>query len=72
MNSNLNVSDENLNRCLFSTSDVKQSQTARTFRHNSKGIISLEAFQDPTGKYRHKKFFHWNKQLQQYLYLTNE
>ena len=44
MNNNLNVIDENLHRSLFFISDVKQSQIARTIRHNSKGIISREAF----------------------------
>ena len=57
MNSNLNVGDENLHRSLFSISDVKQSQIARTFRHNSKGIISREAFRDSDGKYSHENFF---------------
>ena len=36
MNNNLNVTDQNLHRSLFSISDVKQSQIARTIRHNSK------------------------------------
>ena len=44
MKSNLNVSDENLHRSLFSILDVKQSQIAQTIVHNSKGIISREAF----------------------------
>ena len=44
MNSNLNRSDDILHHSLFSTSDVKQNQIARTIRHNSKGIICREAF----------------------------
>ena len=44
MNSNLNVSNENLHRSLFSTSDVKHSQNVRAIRHTSKRIISREAF----------------------------
>ena len=35
MNSNLNVSDENQHRSLFSTSGAKMSQIARIIRHNS-------------------------------------
>ena len=50
MNNNLNVSDENLHRSLFCISDVKQSQIDRTVRHNSKGIISREAFRDSDGE----------------------
>ena len=46
MNNNLNVSDENLHRSLFSISDLKQSQIAQTIRHNSKRIINREAFRD--------------------------
>ena len=38
MNNNLNVSDENLHRSLFSISEVKQSQIAQTIRHNSKKL----------------------------------
>ena len=38
MNNNLNAIDENLHRSLFSISDVKQSQIARTMRHNSKEL----------------------------------
>ena len=72
MNSNLNVSDENLFRSLFSTSEVKQSQIARTIPHNSKRIISREAFQDSNGKHSHKNFFHWNDQFQQQFFLTDE
>ena len=60
MNSNLIVTDENLHRSLFSTSDVKQSQIARTIRHNIKGNISREAFRDSDGKYSHENFIHWN------------
>ena len=56
MNNNLNVSVENLHRSLFSLSDVKESQIARTIRHNSKGIISREAFRDSDGNYSHENF----------------
>ena len=72
MNSNLNVIDESLHRSFFSTSDVKQSQIAQKIRTNSKGKISREAFQGSDGKYSHKKFFHWNDQIQQQFFLTNE
>ena len=72
MNNNLNVSDENLHRSLFSISDVKQSQIARTNRHNSKGIISREAFRDSDEKYSHENFIHWNAQFQKQFFLTNE
>ena len=72
MNYNLNVSDENLHRSLFSISDVKQSQIARTIRHNSKEIISREAFRDSDGKYSHENFIHWNAQFQKRFFLTNE
>ena len=72
MNNNLNVSDENLHRSIFSISDVKQSQIARTIRHNSKGIISREAFRDSDGKYSHETFIHWNAQFQRHFFLTNE
>ena len=72
MNNNLNVSDENLHRSLFSTSDKKQSQIARTIRHNSKGIFSRKAFQDSDEKYTHENFIHWNAQLQKQFFLTNE
>ena len=72
MNSNLNVSDENLHSSLFSASEVKQIQIARTIRHNSRGIISLEAFRDSDGKYSHENFYHWNDQFQQEIFLTNE
>ena len=72
MNSNLNVSDENLHCSLFSTSEVKQGQIARTIRHNSKGIISRDAFRDSDGKYNHENFIHWNDQFQQEIFLTNE
>ena len=41
-------------------------------RHNSKGIISREAFQDSDGKYSNENFIHWNDQLQQEFFLTNE
>ena len=50
MHINSNVSDENLHRSLFSISDVKQSQIARTIRLDSKEIISREAFGDSDGK----------------------
>ena len=72
MNSNLNVSDENLHRSLFPISDVKQSQIARTIRHNSKSIISREAFRDSDGKNSHENLLHWNDELQQQFFLTNE
>ena len=72
MNNNLNVSDENQHRSLFSISDVKQSQIARTIRHNSKGIISREAFRDSEGKYSHENFFHWNAHFQKQFFQTNE
>ena len=65
MNSNLNVSVENLHRNFFSISDVKQSQIAQTICHNSKGIISQEAFRDSDGKYSQENFIHWNDQFQQ-------
>ena len=65
MNSNSNVSDENL---LFSTSDVKQIQSAWKIRHNSKGIISREAFQDSDGKYSHENFIHWNDEFQEQFF----
>ena len=72
MNNNLNVSDENLHRSLFSISDVKQSQIIRTIRHNSKRIISREAFRDSVGKYSHENFIRWNAQFQKQFFLTNE
>ena len=72
MNNNLNVSDENLHRSLFSISDGKQSQIARTFRHNSKKIISREAFRDSDGKFSHENFIHWNAQFQKQFFLKNE
>ena len=72
MNNNLNVSDENLHRSLFSISDVKQSQIPRTIRHNSKRIISREAFRDSDGKYSHENFIHWNAQFQKQFFLKNE
>ena len=72
MNSNLNVSYENLRSSLFSTSDVKRSQIDRTIRHNSKRLISLEAFRDSDGKNSHENFYHWNDQFQQEIFLTNE
>ena len=53
MNNDLNSSDQNLHRSLFSTSDLKKSQIARTIRHNSKEIINREAFRDSDGKYNH-------------------
>ena len=56
INTNLKVSDENLHSSLFSTSDIKQIQIARTIRHKSKGIISREALQDSDGKYSHENF----------------
>ena len=72
-NNNLNVSDENLHRSLFSISDVKHSQIARKIRHNSKRIISREAFRDSDGKYSHENFINWNAQFQKHFFcLTNE
>ena len=68
MNNNLIVSDENLYRRFFSISDVKQSQIARTICHNSKGIISREAFQDSDGKYSHENFIHRNAQFQKQFF----
>ena len=53
MNNDLNSSDQNLHRSLFSTSDLKKSQIVRKIRHNSEGIISREAFRDSDGKYSH-------------------
>ena len=72
MNNNLIVSDENLHRSLFSISDVKQSQIARTIRHNSKGIISRETFRDSDEKYSHENFILWNARFQKQFFLTNE
>ena len=72
MNNNLNVNDEDLHCSLFSTSDVKQSQIARTIRHNSEGIISREAFRDSDGNYSHENFIHWNAQFQRQFFLTSE
>ena len=72
INSNLNVGDENLYHRLFSTSDVKHSQIARTIRHNSKGIISRDAFRDSDGKNSHANLIHWNHQFQQQFFLTKE
>ena len=72
MNNNLNVSDENLHRRLFSISDAKQSQIARTISHNSKGNISREAFRDSDGKNNHENFIHRNAQFQKLFFLTNE
>ena len=68
MNSDLNVSNENLHRSLFSTSDVKHSQIVRKIRHNSKRIISREAFRDSDGKHSHENLIQW-KQL---FFLKNE
>ena len=51
MNISLNVSDENLHRNVFATSDAKQIQIARKICHNSNRIISREAIQDSDGKY---------------------
>ena len=59
MKSNLIVSDENLHRSFFSTSDVKQSQIAWTIRHNSQGTISSEAFQDFSNK--------WNNNFSEFM-----
>ena len=56
MNSNLNISDENLHQSRFSTSNVKQGQIARAIRLIGKGIISREAFQDSDGKKSHENF----------------
>ena len=72
MNSNLNVSNENLDRKFSSTSDIKQSQIARKIRDNSKGIISQEAFRDSDGKYSHEDFIYWNDQFQQEVFLAKE
>ena len=72
MNSNLNVSDENLHRSLFSISDVKQSQIGRTIRYNSERIFSREAFQDSDGKYSQENFIHWNDQFLQQFFQSNE
>ena len=72
MNNNLSVSNENLHCSLFSISDVKQSQIAKAFCHNSKGIISRETFRDSDGKYSHENFIHWNAQFQKQFFLTNE
>ena len=58
MNSNLNVSNENLHRSLFSKSDVKRSQIALTIRHNSKRIISREALRDSDEKCSQENFIH--------------
>ena len=68
MNSNSNVSDENLHLSFFSISHVKQSQIARTICHNSNNIISWEAFRDSDGKYSHENFVHWNDQFQQHFF----
>ena len=72
MNSNLKVSNENLDRRPFSTSDIKQSQIARAICHNNKGIISREASRDSDGKYNHENFIYWNNQFQQEIFLANE
>ena len=72
MNNDLNSSDQNLHRRFFSTSDLKKSQITRTIRHNSEGIISREAFRDSDGKYNHDNFVHWNKQIQQEIFLAKE
>ena len=72
MNNNLNVSDGSLIRSLFSISDVKQSQFARTIRHISKRIFRREAFRDSDGKYSHENFIHWNAQFQKQFFLTSE
>ena len=72
MNNNLNVSDENLHRSLFSISDAKHIQIARTIRHNCKGALSREAFRDLDGKKNHENFIHWNAQFQKQFFLTNE
>ena len=56
-NSNLNVGDENLHRSPSSASNIKQGQIARTFRHNSKGIIIQDALQDLDGMTLMKLFF---------------
>ena len=68
MNNDLNSSDQNLHRSLFSTSNLKKSQIIRTIGHNSKGIISREAFRDSDGKYNHDNFVHWNNQFQQEIF----
>ena len=64
MNSDFNVSDENIRR--------KQSQIVRTIRHNSKRIVSREAFRDSDGNKSHENFFHWNNQFQQKFFVRNE
>ena len=50
MNDDWNASDQNVILKLFSTSELKKSQTDRIIRHNSKGIISREALQEYDGK----------------------
>ena len=72
MNSNLNLSLENLHRSLFSTSDVNQIQSVRTVCHNRKEIIIREVFRDWDGKYRHQNFIQWNDQFQQEIFPVNE
>ena len=56
----------------FLTSDLKKSQIAKTIRHNSKRIISREAFRDSDGKYNHDNFVHWNNQFQREIFLAKE
>ena len=57
MNSNLNINNENLHGCLFSTSDMKHSRITQTFCHKSQGILSREACPEPDGKNNHENFF---------------
>ena len=71
MNKDLNSSDQNLHRS-FLHIKFKKSQIARTIRHNSKGIISREAFRDLDGKYNHDNFVPWNNQFQQQIFLAKE
>ena len=70
MNSNPNVSDQNLHRRFFSTSDLKQSQVAQKFCQNSKGVISQEAIRTSEQKYSHENFVFWNDQFQQFIHFV--
>ena len=72
LNNDLNSSDQNLHRSHFSTSDSRKSPIARKIRHNSKGIISREAFRDSDEKYNHDNFVHWKNQFQQEIFLAKE
>ena len=42
----LNASDQNGHRILFSISGLKKSQFAQEIHQNSRGIISRQAFRD--------------------------